>query len=384
MKERIEELELDNKLLLLKEEKYKNLEKNLSKYKNRVIVLNKLIKSYKERELKLEKENRVSKIISKEEVSATAPSLKEENIIHSCSSATKISFSSKRIPSLQKDSKYKSHVLHQKLINKKILKKSHILNSNSTINSKKNDSFNKTKNDEGKNTIDDDKYNNSNIFVKKNYSLYSINIKNNLNKKIIRYYSNNKKNEYSTNSYINNSQLYENQNIKLYEKLDIYKKIINRKLSNFSKKDKIKNKNIGFKSCRNNSMLFLSRRNKSNCHCNSLENEYHNLYSIKNKDFSKKVKGITIKVIKGRNKKIPYKHANIKQNIINKKEGIFNNGSSNNSKNKAILINKINGNILAKGDNDNSLSNFFFKKIDNSSKNKIYGNFRHSNKKNKS
>ena len=198
MRDRIDELELDNKVLLLKEEKYNNLERELNQYKSRVIILNKLIK-----ELRLELENRASKINSKEECSAAAPSLKEEDIIHSCSSVNKISYSSKRVHSHKKDIKYKSLIIPQKLKSRKILKKGHILNSNSTINSKKNDSLSKTKNDEVKSTIDFDKHNNSNYYIKKNYGLYSFTIKNNVVKKRIKY-TNHKKSESLTNSYINN------------------------------------------------------------------------------------------------------------------------------------------------------------------------------------
>ena len=46
MKERIEELEIENKTLLLKIERNKNLEKEINEYKNRITSLNKLIKEY--------------------------------------------------------------------------------------------------------------------------------------------------------------------------------------------------------------------------------------------------------------------------------------------------------------------------------------------------
>ena len=379
MRERIEELELDNKVLLLKEEKHKNLEREINQYKSRIIILNKLIKSYQERELRLELENKVSKINSKEESNTAAPSLKEEDIIHSCSTINKISYSSKRVHSHKKDIKYKSPIFPQKLKSRKILKKAHILNSNSTINSKKNDSLSKTKNDEGKNTIDFDKHNNSNYFNKKNYGLYSFTIKNNVVKKRIKY-SNNKKSESLTNSNINNSQLLEIKNIKLYDHLDMYKKILSQKISNISKK--IKNKNNGFQSCRNNSELFLSKRDKDNYHSNSLENGF---YSKKNKMLKYKVKRINIKVINGRNKyRISHKNENInlKKNIVNKNQGIFKHESSENFKikSKTILINKRNGNILSKGNNDNSLRNFLFNKKDNNPRNKIYIYFNKNNK----
>ena len=395
MKERIEELELENKTLLLKIERNKILEKEIEEYKNKIAILNKIIKEYEEKEFKLEKEkkkekekekekeSKESKINTKEEGSAAAPSLKEEGILRSCSSNTKISYSSKKIPSLQKDIKYISPIAYQKLKSKRILRKSHIINSYSDINSKKNDSLTKTKNnEEAKSTID---YNNSSIFInKKNKSLYSFTIKNNITKKRIKYSSNNKKSESLTNSYLSNSQLYENKKINLYDKLDIYKKILNKKISNISKKKK----NVGFISCRNNSVFISSRREKERekaNHINYLGNKYYSFYSKKKKEFSNKLKNITIKVIRGRNEnKNQEKEDNIyiKQNILNKDQILFKPPKNNKKRfNKTILVNKINGNILHLGNNDkNSLKNFFFNKIDinNNSRNTMLVDFRHT------
>ena len=123
---------------------------------------------------------------------------------------------------------------------------------------------------------------------------------------------------------------------------------------------------------------------------NSLENKYYSFYSNKNEDFSNKLKNITIKVIKGRNKKkVPDKENNvyIKQNLLNKEQTLFRSSKDSNKPiNKTILVNKINGNILHLGNNqNNSLRNFFFSKIDinNNSRNTMFVNFRHtSNKKN--
>ena len=170
------------------------------------------------------------------------------------------------------------------------------------------------------------------------------------------------------------------KSIKLYDKLDMYKKILCQKISKISKK--INNKNNGFQSCRNNSVLFLSKRDKDNYHTNSLENEF---YFKKNKMLKYKVKGINVKVINGRNKyRISDKNENInlKQNTIIKNQGIFKRESSGNfkSKYKTILINKRNGNIMSKGNNDNSLRNFLFNKKDNNSSNKINVYFKKNNK----
>ena len=375
MKERIDELELENKSLLTQVKKTKILEKEIDEYKNRINFLNKLIKEYEEREIKLlEKENKIN---SKEEEAAAAPSLKDEGIMHSCSSTTKISYSSKKVPSLQKDIKYISPIVHQKLKSRKILRKSHIMNSNSSINSKKNDSFTRN-NEDARSTIDLEKYNNSTIFAKKNYSLYSYTIKNNFQNNKIKYVTN-KNSEVSMA--LNNSQLFENKNIKLYEKLDIYKRILNKKLSNISKKKK----NNSYKSDRNNSVFISSGRQKNNCHSHSLENEFYSVYSNKTNNITNKLKGITIKVIRQRSRnknKTSDKNSiySIKQNILNKNQ-LFNA----NPKNTKILVNKINGNILTKGDNDNSLRNFFFSKIDNNkTKNKIFVNFRQTSHKKKS
>ena len=123
------------------------------------------------------------------------------------------------------------------------------MNNYFTVNSRRNDSLTKTRNNEDvRSTIDAEKYNNSTIFIKKNTSLYAFNIKNNIQKKKIKVSSKNKNRESSTNSYLNNSQLFQNKNIKLYDKLDVYKKILNKKITNISRKKK----NNGFQSYRNN------------------------------------------------------------------------------------------------------------------------------------
>ena len=186
---------------------------------------------------------------------------------------------------------------------------------------------------------------------------------------------------------LNNSQLFD-KNRKLYEKLDIYKRILNKKIENISKK----NKNNSFKSYGNNSIFISSERKKNNCHSHSLENDFYSAYSKKkNNAIHNKLRGIKIKVIKGRNKNgktsLDKNTINcVKQNVLDKKHDIFN--SNLNSKNKQILINKINDKSLRKGDIDNSLRNFFFNKKDNNKNkkinNKMFSNFRQTSNKKKS
>ena len=386
MEDTIETLEKENKSLLLQIEKTKNLEEEIKRYENRINILNQLIKDYEERERKiLDKKIRINLINVKEEGGAAAPCLKDEGFINSCISTIKISESCKKIPSLQKEIKYLSPIAHQKLKSKKISHKVHTMHSISSMNTKKNDSFSKTKNnDEAKSsTIDmDNKYSNSTIYISKNYSMYSSTIKNNIQKKKNKDSLNNAKIEASTNSNLNNSQLYQNKNIKLYNKLDIYKKLLNKKIRNITRN----NKNKGYKSNRNNSVLISSRRKKINCNNHSLKKIYNSSNNIKkNNNISNTLKDITIKVLgKNKNKIIYEKNlSRIKQKILNKNNDISNVGHLLNNLKRKKISNNINSN-LPKLNNESFLKNFFYHKINdvNSRRNKLL-NSKRNNSKNK-
>ena len=362
----------------------KNLEKDIINYKNRINILNKLIKQYEEREkIFSEKENKSNKNNSKEEGVEPAPCLREDSLVHSCSSSTKakVTESFKKGPSATKEIKYISPVVYQKIKSRKILRKTHTMNNYSTVNSRRNDSLTKTRNNEDvRSTIDAEKYNNSTIFIKKNTSLYAFTMKNNIQKKKIKVSSKNKNRESSTNSYLNNSQLSQNKNIKLYDKLDVYKKILNKKITNISRKKK----NNGFQSYRNNSVFISSLREKGNHHSHSLENEFYSAYQKRPKDWTDKLKGITIKVIQGKNKnKIEGKNVTyyMKQKILNKNLEAFSvNHLINESKNKKILLNNLKDNAASKLDNDSSEKYIFLNKVDKDKfDNKILPNSKKNN-----
>ena len=187
MEEKMDNIEKENKSLSLKLEKMKDLESQVNNYKEKVKLLNKLIEEYDEREKRLINENKQLKLNIKEEGTTAAPILRDEGIMHSCSSISnnKISEPSKKIPVANKESKYVTPIIFKKIKSKKVSRKNHTLNSNySSINTKRNDSSIKTKkNDDARSTIELDKNNTSAIYVKNEQSLQSFTMKNIQNKK---------------------------------------------------------------------------------------------------------------------------------------------------------------------------------------------------------
>ena len=129
MEEKMENLEKENKSLTLKLEKIKDLESEIKNYKEKVKLLNRLIEEYDEREKRLMNENKQLKLNIKEEGTTAAPILRDEGILHSCSSISnnKISEPSKRIPMANKESKYVTPIVFKKIKSKKISRKNHTL-----------------------------------------------------------------------------------------------------------------------------------------------------------------------------------------------------------------------------------------------------------------
>ena len=121
MEEKMDNIEKENKSLSLKLEKMKDLESQVNNYKEKVKLLNKLIEEYDEREKRLINENKQLKLNIKEEGTTAAPILRDEGIMHSCSSISnnKISEPSKKIPVANKESKYVTPIIFKKIRNSK-------------------------------------------------------------------------------------------------------------------------------------------------------------------------------------------------------------------------------------------------------------------------
>ena len=313
MEEKMDNLEKENKSLLLKVKKMEDLESQINNYKEKIKILNKLIEEYVEREKKLVNENKQLKINIKEEGTTAAPIIRDEGILHSCSSVSnnKISEPSKRIPMANKESKYVTPIVFKKIKSKKISRKNHTINSNnySSVNTKRNDSAIKTKkNEDARSTIEMDKNNTSAIMVKNEQSMQSSTMKNIQNKKM-KDYSQSKKYDSLSNSFLNNSQLFGNKNnyMKIFDKLEIYKKLLNKKMRNISKKKKNK-----YNSYKSNSSIILSAKDKKNFHSHSLENYYYSARSKNSKNWLKTMRNFSLNSL---NEKKGFK---TKKNINNK------------------------------------------------------------------
>jgi hypothetical protein len=281
-REKIEDLEIENKLLSSKIEKLENLKKKLNIYKSKIELLNKLIKQY-EKKIKAFLENK-TKIFNNNQ--------KEEGIEYQIEEdKTKISDFSKK-DSISRDYKNINLIINKKNKNQKKQNKTHTMNDNSI--SRKPDSLSKTKkNEEARNSIDIDKYNYSTIFVNKNYSFYDFSLKNSGHK--------NKLEETSSKKYriLNNSQVFQNVNIN--NKIHIYKKIINQKIKNISRS---RRKN-GLKSHKNDCLFLVSMRDIKKGSNHSLDTKVYSTYQKNQKKSVDNIhadKGISIKVIHGRNK----------------------------------------------------------------------------------
>ena len=366
MEEKMDNLEKEKKSLSLKLEQMKDLEAQLNTYKEKVKLLNKLIEEYDEREKRLINENKQLKINIKEEGTTAAPILRDEGILHSCSSISnnKISEPSKKIPMANKESKYVTPIVFKKIKSKKISRKNHTLNSNySSINTKRNDSSIKTKkNDDARSTIEFDKNNTSAIYVKNEQSLQSFTMKN-IHQKKRKDSSHNKKNESLSNSFLNNSQLFGNKNnyMKIFDRLDIYKKILNKKMRNISKKRKNQ-----YNTNRSNSSILLSARDKKHLHSHSLENNYHSARPKNAKNFLKTMRNVSLNSLNRKNlsktKNIKNKNSVLKHKLLSKnKEMMSIQQIINRSKNKKNSRHR-NQNIIPRNDNDSSLKYLLFKK----------------------
>lgn len=369
MEEKMETLEKENKSLLLKIEKTNDLEKQVNIYEEKVNLLNKLIEEYEEREKRLINENKQLKFNMKEECPPAAPILRDEGILHSCSSISnnnKVSESTKKIPMANKESKYVTPIVFQKIKSKKISRKNHTLNSNySSINTKRNnDSSIKTKkNDDARSTIELEKNNTSAIYIKNEHSMHSFTMKNIKNKKR-KDSSHNKKNESLSNSFLNNSQLFGNNNdyMKIFDRLEIYKKILNKKMRNLSRKNKNR-----YSSNKNKSATILTMRQKNNFHSHSLENDYHSARPKNTKNASKTMRNFSLNILHSKNinktKNLKNKNSVLKQKILGKNKEIINiQQIINRTKNKKNSRHR-NQNIIPRSDYDSSLKYLLFKKV---------------------
>lgn len=371
MEEKMDNLEKEKKSLELKLEQMKDLETQLNNYKEKVQLLNKLIEEYDEREKRLINENKQLKLNIKEEGTTAAPILRDEGILHSCSSISnnKISEPSRKIPMANKESKYVTPIVFKKIKSKKISRKNHTLNSNySSINTKRNDSSIKTKkNDDARSTIELDKNNTSAIYVKHEQSLQSFTMKN-INSKKRKDSSHSKKNEALSNSFLNNSQLFINNNnyMKIFDKLEIYKKILNKKMRNISKKKKSQ-----YNTHKSNSSIILSARDKKNYKSHSLENDYFSARQKNTKNFLKTMRNFSLSSLNRKNrsktKNIKNKNSVLKHKLLNKnKEMMSIQQIINRSKNRKNSRHR-NQNNIPRNDNDNSLKYLLFRKAGRSS-----------------
>ena len=369
MEEKMENLEKENKSLTLKLEKIKDLESEIKNYKEKVKLLNKLIEEYDEREKRLMNENKQLKLNIKEEGTTAAPILRDEGILHSCSSISnnKISEPSKRIPMANKESKYVTPIVFKKIKSKKISRKNHTLNSNySSVNTKRNDSSIKTKkNDDARSTIELDKNNTSAIYIKNESSMQSFTMKN-IHSIKRKSSSHTKKSEALSNSFLNNSQFFSNKNnknnyMKIFDKLEIYKKLFNKKMRNMSKKKKNQNNTN-----KNNSAICLSARDKKNFHSHSLENDYNSARQKNSKHKLKTMRNFSLSSLNGRknNKTKNLKNKNIvlKNKILNKNKEFMNiQQILNRAKNKKNSRQR-NQNIIPRND-ESSIKYLLFKKM---------------------
>lgn len=276
---------MDEKFFSL-EKKYKNregelnnfnkLKEKLNKYKNKIKDLNQQIEEFKEREKKLINEKKM--IMNKLKRKKGDDISKNNDADNLSSSMTPNQFKDKvKVPSLEKTINNINQNIVQKLSSqrKKNFQKSLNTKSSST-----------RMNEEGKTTtLDIEKY--PTIIFNKNNSVISNHIKKNRNVR----------DAIINSSYLNSTQLFMIRNNKLNDKIDVYKKLLRRKLKNKSRQ---KNSSNDFRSLKNNSIANSTVRTKKSFHSHSLENV---LYSNKKKvDMPKNLKGFTIKVIQGRNK----------------------------------------------------------------------------------
>ena len=371
MDEKIENLEKENKSLKLKLEKINDFEAEIKNYKEKVKLLNKLIEEYDEREKRLINENKQLKLNIKEEGTTAAPILRDEGIgiLHSCSSISnnKISEPSKKIPLANKESKYVTPIVFKKIKSKKISRKTHTLNSNySSVNTKRNDSSIKTKkNEDARSTIELDKNNTSAIYIKNESQMQSFTMKN-IHSIKRKESSHTKRSEALSNSFLNNSQFFTNKNnknnyMKIFDKLEIYKKLFNKKMRNISKKKKNQNN-----SNKNNSAIYLSARDKKNFHSHSLENDYNSARIKNSKNKLKTMRNFSLSSLNGKKtsktKNLKNKNSVLKNKILNKNREFINiQQILNRVKNKKNSRHR-NQNIIPRNDNDSSLKHLLFKK----------------------
>ena len=366
MEEKMENLEKEKNELSLKLEKMKGLESEINNYKEKVKLLNKLIEEYDEREKRLINENKQLKLNIKEEGSTAAPILRDEGILHSCSSISnnKISEPSKKIPMANKESKYVTPIVFKKIKSKKISRKNHTLNCNySSVNTKRNDSSIKTKkNDDARSTIEFDKNNNSAIYVKNEQSIQSYTMKN-IHNKQRKDSSLSKKNEALSNSFLNNSQYFGNKNnyMKIFDQLEIYKKLFNKKMRNISKKKKNQ-----YNTYKNNSAIILSAKDKKNLHSHSLESDYYSSRPKNTKNSLKTMRNFSLNSLNGKRtsktKNIKNKNSVLKYKILSKNKEMMNiQQIINRTKNKKNSRHR-NQNNIPRSDNDSSLKYLLFKK----------------------
>ena len=371
MDEKIENLEKENKSLKLKLEKINDLESEIKNYKEKVKLLNKLIEEYDEREKRLINENKQLKLNIKEEGTTAAPILRDEGIgiLHSCSSISnnKISEPSKKIPMANKESKYVTPIVFKKIKSKKISRKNHTLNSNySSVNTKRNDSSIKTKkNEDARSTIELDKNNTSAIYIKNESQMQSFTMKN-IHSIKRKESSHTKRSEALSNSFLNNSQFFTNKNnknnyMKIFDKLEIYKKLFNKKMRNISKKKKNQNN-----SNKNNSAIYFSARDKKNFHSHSLENDYNSARIKNSKNKLKTMRNFSLSSLNGKKtsktKNLKNKNSVLKNKILNKNREFINiQQILNRAKNKKNSRHR-NQNIIPRNDNDKSLKHLLFKK----------------------
>ena len=83
--------------------------------------------------------------------------------------------------------------------------------------------------------------------------------------------------------------------MKIFDKLEIYKKLFNKKMRNMSKKKKNQNNTN-----KNNSAICLSARDKKNFHSHSLENDYNSARQKNSKHKLKTMRNFSLSSLNGR------------------------------------------------------------------------------------
>ena len=113
-----------------------------------------------------------------------------------------------------------------------------------------------------------------------------------------------------------------NNYMKIFDRLEIYKKIFNKKMRNLSKKKKDK-----FNSNKNKSATILTVRDKKSFHSHSLENDYHTTRPKNTKNSLKTLRNFSLKMVNSKKlnktKNIKNKNDIIRNKILGKNKEII-------------------------------------------------------------